>query len=311
MWGTSYGTRAAQEYIRRFPNRVRSVVFLGSFPNGTKYLVERYVFAQKALERLLEDCAQDEDCRRAFPAIKQEFAELLDRLAKEPAKAKLKHPRRDAAEELLITRETFTEKLRVLLSSHLALPLLPYVIHQAHGGNYEPFLKLAIPPKIDKAGPELALYLCVAFTDDIPFLSLADRDRDASRTYMANNLVKLTQQYQQVWPTGDAPRDFHDPVASDIPALLISGHFDPLTPFEGGEQLSVRFKNSKHVIVPRMSHVPFGLPNEQEDFLSVLDDFFDRGSVTGLDTSRLNRLKAPPYLTSDLEFRLKMLLWWR
>jgi pimeloyl-ACP methyl ester carboxylesterase len=195
LWGMSYGTRAAQEYIRRYPNRVRSVVFLGSFPSGTKYLVDRYMFAQKAIERLLEDCTQDEACRRAFPAIKQEFAELLERLAKEPAKAKLKHPRRDAAEELLITRETFTEKLRVLLSSNQAMPLLPYAIHQAHGGNYEPFLKLAIPPKIGKVGADLSLYLCVAFTDDIPFLNVADWDRVSKRSFMANNLVKLAQQY--------------------------------------------------------------------------------------------------------------------
>jgi pimeloyl-ACP methyl ester carboxylesterase len=60
-----------------------------------------------------------------------------------------------------------------------------------------------------------------------------------------------------------------------IPALIITCHFDPLTPVEGGEELAQRFKNSKHVIVPEMSHTPFDLPNEQDDFLSVLDDFFD------------------------------------
>lgn len=311
LWGMSYGTRPAQEYIRRYPDRVRSVVFLGSFPNGTKYLAERSLYAQRAIERLIEDCSKNEACRRAFPEIKQEFDELLARLAKEPARAKLKHPRRDAAEELQITRETFTEKLRVLQSSHQSMPMLPYVIHQAHRGNYDPFLKLAIPPKLDGVDASWGLYLCVVFTDDIPFINYAQWDRVSQQTYMGNNLVKLARQFQGIWPTGDAPSDFHDPVSSDIPALLITGHFDTLTPFEGGEELARRFRNSKHVIVPEMSHMPFGLPNEQDDFLSVLDDFFDRGSVDGLDTSRLNGLKAPPYLTSDIEFRLKMLLWWR
>jgi pimeloyl-ACP methyl ester carboxylesterase len=312
LWGTSYGTRVAQEYIRRYPSHVRSVVFLGSLPLGAEYLVERPLFAQRALERLIDDCLDDEHGREAFPELKRELRELLNSLATRPAKVSFKHPKRDSAENLQITRETFAEKLRLLQSSNLAMRMIPYVIHQAHRGNFDPFLKLALPPKLDGADAHLGLYLCISYTDDIPFLNVGRWDRLSSETYMGNNLVKLARQYHDIWPTGEAPSDFQAPVFSDIPALLITGRFDSLTPLEGGERLATRFNNSKHVIVPEMSHVPFGLPNEQEDFLSVLDDFFDSGTTAQLDASPLNRLKAPQaYLTSDLEFQLKMALWWR
>jgi pimeloyl-ACP methyl ester carboxylesterase len=275
LWGTSYGTKVAQEYIRRYPDRVRSVVFLGSFPLGEKYLIERPLLAQRALERLIDDCLNDEAGRKAFPEIKRELDELLNSLAKQPAKVSFKHPKRDAAEDLQISRETFVAKLRVLQSSNLAMRMIPYVIHQAHRGNFEPFLKLALPREPANTDAHLGLYMCVSFTDDIPHLDLAQWDRVSQQTYMGNNLVSLARQYQYVWPTGEAPPDFHDPVVSDIPTLLITGRFDSLTPLEGGDELAMRFKNSKHVIVPEMSHVPFGLPNEQADFLSVLDAFFD------------------------------------
>jgi hypothetical protein len=285
---------------------------LGSLPLGEKYLVERPLHAQRALERLIEDCNNDEAARTAFPKIKQELSELVDSLAKQPAKVKFKHPRREAAEELRISREAFFEKLRLLQSSNLAMRMIPYVIHQAHRGNFDPFLKLALPREPPSADAHLGLYMCVTFTEDIPHLDLTRWESVSQQTYMGNNLVKFARQYNDVWPAGEAPPDFHQPVVSDIPALLITGRFDSLTPLEGGEELAMRFKNSKHVIVPEMSHVPFGLPNEQEDFVSVLDAFFDRGTVVGLDVSRLNQLKASrPYLTSDLEFQLKMALWWR
>jgi hypothetical protein len=263
--------------------------------------------AQRAIERLIDDCAKNEACSAAFPEIRREFEELLTRLKKEPAKVNFKHPERDVAEEVQITLETFTEKLRLTQSSNQGMRMLPYVIHHAYGQDYEPFLKLAIPPKLNAVDPQLGVYLCIVFTDDIPFLVAGDWERLSPQTYMGNNLVKLAGQYRTAWPKGDAPPDFQEPVISDAPALLITGRLDSLTPVEGGDKLSMRFKKSKHVVVPQMSHVPFDLPNEQDDFLRVLDDFFDRGSVDGLDTTRLSRLEAPPYVTSDLEFRLKML----
>jgi pimeloyl-ACP methyl ester carboxylesterase len=308
LWGTSYGTRPAQEYIRRYPDRVRSVVFLGPMPLGTKYLVERPLYSQQALARLLEDCLTNDACRRAFPEISKELDETVDRLAKEPARFRFKHRSRALDEELQMTRDAFAEALRLLQSSHQGMSFIPYVIHEAHQGNFTPLARLALPPKLDQVHATWGLRLCLAFSDDIPFFPFAVWEQLAPRTFMVNGMAKLSQQCQGIWTSGEAPSDFLEPVISDVPALIITGRFDSLTPVEGGDELARRFKNGRHVVVPRMTHVPFDLPNEQADFLSVLDEFYDLGSVVGLDASPMERLAGPAYVTTDAEFELKMLL---
>ena len=40
-----------------------------------------------------------------------------------------------------------------------------------------------------------------------------------------------------IWPRGDVPADFHEPVVSATPTLLLSGELDPVTPPEYAEQV--------------------------------------------------------------------------
>src|SRR3546814_17096108 len=47
---------------------------------------------------------------------------------------------------------------------------------------------------------------------------------------LGNSLVAGLVEQCDVWPKGKRPEDFHRPLASDVPALLLSGELDPVTP---------------------------------------------------------------------------------
>ena len=45
-----------------------------------------------------------------------------------------------------------------------------------------------------------------------------------------------------------------DPVVSDVPALITSGEFDPITPERYGDVLAANLPNSTHLVFPSVGH---------------------------------------------------------
>src|SRR6266702_7328294 len=56
LWGGSYGTRAAQEYVRRYPARVRSVVLDGVAPPEMRISVDVWPSRDAAIARVIAGC---------------------------------------------------------------------------------------------------------------------------------------------------------------------------------------------------------------------------------------------------------------
>src|SRR5688572_1207872 len=80
LYGVSYGTRVAQHYMRRYPERVRSVVLDGVVPPELALGPDVAREAQRALEQIFARCAAEAQCGARFAALPQLFAEVLTRL---------------------------------------------------------------------------------------------------------------------------------------------------------------------------------------------------------------------------------------
>jgi pimeloyl-ACP methyl ester carboxylesterase len=82
--GFSYGTTAAQYYLRQHEPHVRSVIlFSGSV--GNLPIWERHAAnAQRALDAVFNRCESDPNCNKAFPNGQDEFAALQEKLNSQP-----------------------------------------------------------------------------------------------------------------------------------------------------------------------------------------------------------------------------------
>ena len=69
LLGTSYGTRDAQHFARRFPGSTRTVVLDGVVPPQIPLGPEIATEAQRALDDILDRCARDPACEERFPEI--------------------------------------------------------------------------------------------------------------------------------------------------------------------------------------------------------------------------------------------------
>src|SRR5688572_22485421 len=70
LWGGSYGTRAALEYVRRHGDRVRTLVLDGVAPPTLKISLGVWATRERALDALFAACEQTPSCTSAHPDLK-------------------------------------------------------------------------------------------------------------------------------------------------------------------------------------------------------------------------------------------------
>src|SRR5688572_13712453 len=92
-----------------------------------------------------------------------------------------------------------------------------------------------------------------------------------------------------LWKKGEMPPDFHAPVVSDVPSLLISGELDPVTPPEDAEKVKRHLSRSRHLVLAGHGHMM-----ARGCMSKLLDEFF-RAKNPDLDARCLDSLRAPPF----------------
>ena len=93
IYGISYGTRVAQHYMRRYPDRVRAAILDGVVPAEVALGPDIAIEAQRAIDITLQRCSRDAACAQQFPDVSAQFTALQARLSKEPVKLSIPHPR--------------------------------------------------------------------------------------------------------------------------------------------------------------------------------------------------------------------------
>src|SRR5258706_534669 len=58
----------------------------------------------------------------------------------------------------------------------------------------------------------------------------------------------------QFWPRAPIDAAYYANSPSDLPALILSGELDPVTPPSWGQEVASQWRNSRHIIVPATGH---------------------------------------------------------
>ena len=95
--GYSYGATAAQYYLRQHEEHVRTVFLYGGSLLDIPVFERWALNSQRALDMIMDLCQADPACQAAYPNLRAEFTELLDRLVNEPVTASISRSQRSAA----------------------------------------------------------------------------------------------------------------------------------------------------------------------------------------------------------------------
>jgi pimeloyl-ACP methyl ester carboxylesterase len=285
IWSISCGTRLAQEYIKKFPTRVRRAVMAGFAPLDYKTPLFHAMNAQRVLDLLLYKCRSDETCSRKYPKLSSEWSTLLTRLDHAPAQVKWNGATASVA------RGRFTEIVRNSFGTASGQRAFPAMVHAAFNGDFGPFLRLV--PK----GPSpfaLGLYLTIACSEGVSRIPAADIERYSAGTFLGDYRVRQEQAACAEWPKYDLPQDFFSPPASTPPLLVISGEMDHVMPPDYAEQFCSKLQNCHLLIIPDLGHGPFDLDawTGGDCYDAITAKFLEDGIV---DDSCVKKMRAPAF----------------
>ena len=293
LWGGSYGTRAALVYARRHPEHTRSVVLDGAAPFALTLPLYNAWGSQRAMDRLLADCAAEPACRKAFPRLREEFAQVLARLEAGPVRTSLRHPRTGQPLELTVSRFTFASGLRGMLYTPTHASLIPHVIHAAAQGDLGPLAALNIETAAWSTDTmSLGMTLSVLCAEDVSRITQEQAEREIRGTFLGRAEIDTWRRMCSAWPRGPLPADVDKIRPLQIPTLILSGDLDPVTPPRWGEEMKKHFPGALHVVVPGAGHntsttgcVP-----------DLIAGFVDQGSPAGLDSACVRKVRRPPFV---------------
>ena len=295
LFGLSYGTRAALVYLRQHPEHVRSVILVAVAPTDLKLPLHHAESGARAMDLLLTECENDSACHAAFPQIRDDWKNVLVQLEKEPARMEYSPPDKSAPTGVEIQRGVFAEKIRNWMYDRDKAARIPLIIHHAADGDFTPFLKQAIGPSIPDFLAD-GMYLSVTCAEDVPFIDSAEAAKLTDDNPFGDYRVFQQTRACSMWPRGEIPPDFLEPVRSNAPVLIFSGNMDPVTPPKYGEEIGKYLPNSRHVIIPEAGHGPFGLTDPGcIDRIAI--EFLDKGDAKNLDVSCVEKMKPPPFAT--------------
>ena len=297
LYGISYGTRVALQYLRAYPDSVRSVILDGVVPADLALGPSISLDAQRALGLIFTRCDQDGACHKAFPDLAGSFAALQKDLGSHAVSVSLRDPLTGAPRTEQLTWEKVAGAVRLMSYQSETASLLPLLIHQAAvEHDYAPLMATALlfTGEVQESFAQ-GMGAAVLCTEDAPFLREdAARTQALHETYLGANTMDVLVRSCRTWPRGVMDPDFKQPVKSTKPVLLLSGEDDPITPPTNAARADKTLSNSLALVVPGQGHgnVFRGcMPR-------IASDFVDAGSVKGLDTACIKDIKPFPFFIS-------------
>jgi pimeloyl-ACP methyl ester carboxylesterase len=293
LYGVSYGTLVAFEYLRRYPQSIRALALAGVSTAAAKLPLQFAQGTERAMKRLLQDCSADPACAAAYPNLTNEFATVLAKLDDGAVTFEFQDQTRNDSEVVRLSRSVFVEQLRLMLYNHVSARLIPLMIHAAAHGDWTVFAKIRARSSGNSAfAASTGVYFTVTCSESVPFITENAIVKYTNGTIVDDYRVRRHQRACQEWPRAPVLADFLEPVKSATPVLMLSGEIDPATPFEFAQAALTDLPNGRHIILRNTAH-SFASECARE----LIVKFIAEGSAKDLDESCAAHLRRPPFLT--------------
>ncbi|MFN8374785.1 MAG: alpha/beta fold hydrolase [Anaerolineae bacterium] len=261
-YGLSYGSFVVLNVMRRHPEVVRSVILEGvTAPDINPALHFGEAF-EHALREMMAACAEDAACAAAFPDLETVTFALIEQLNAVPVSVMLTDPQTGQEVEAHIDGRSLIATLASQFYYPANVYLMPAALYAIAAQQLEvvrPFLQSQLvntdEPNYSTTGAFYA-YRCsdnVVNELDTSFEQGLQLLHPALEAYYRDAYEDIVQNCG-AWNVPPAAPEALDPVVSDIPTLMLSGRFDPVTPATYAEHVLETLSHGYHFVFPTMGH---------------------------------------------------------
>ncbi len=289
LFSGSYGTRAAQAYLRQYPQSVRTAYLGSPVPIDGAGPLDFARNEQTALDQMFARCAADAACSAAFPNLHHDFDQLVKQL--DAGEVRVHVP--GVLDPVVLNRGRIAEWGRSKLYRPHDAADLPWYLQQASAGDWSPIVDnlLAQARNIeDDLG--FGLFFSITCSEDMPFITEQDVAVATADTFLRDYRLRQQQAACSLWPRAQLPKGYREPVRSDVPTLFVTGDLDGGTPLWFTDRVAKGFSHQVTVVVHGQGHTEWNSCVARK-----YEQLVRNASVRGLDSPSCPPIALPPFKT--------------
>jgi pimeloyl-ACP methyl ester carboxylesterase len=275
LYGTSYGTKVAEEYAQTFPNNVEALVLDSVVPPNGPEPLDRATF--EAVPRILRQLCVDRLCAHITREPVADLAKVVQKMRRAPLRGEVLdghgHPH--------TVEVASADLLDILVGSDFAprtrAEVIPYVRAAANGDN-APLARLLVDASNggrsgseDSDGP---LYYATTCEEQVfpwkrsssAHMRLLEATKNiralpasATAPFLPGNMIEFSDvQECAAWPfTTPAPAQ-EQAALPNVPTLILSGANDLRTPTANAREVAAQIPDAHLLVVPYAGHSVLG-----------------------------------------------------
>jgi pimeloyl-ACP methyl ester carboxylesterase len=258
LLGVSYGSRLAQETMRSHPEGIRSVILDSTYPMDRNAAGEIVAGGERALDQLAAGCAADPECTETHGDLVEKLDTIVEQYDADPYTSTIDlGPDNGGEVDIAITGADIVAGLFNALYDTALIPALPYFATQLVAGEASLIDEVAKQgiPFINTVSEGMALSTtCADASPQIEAMTDEDAELIAEPGRWGSLLTVLQPAMCGEWTYAEIDEAALEPVTSDIPTLVLSGTYDPITPTPGAQEVAEALPNGQFVVFDGIGH---------------------------------------------------------
>lgn len=232
--GISYGTRLGLEVLRRHPEGVRAAVLDSVLPPEAELIAGSVEGFRASFERVEAACATDPDCSPTAP-LGERLEALIAALDAAPVLVVVADPLTLTEVEVVADGDVLLGVVGGALYDPLLFGDLPELFDDLEAGGTDALEIYLTLDLVNRNFTTIGMFQAVSCSDDTngtdpAVLDTLDPDDLWARALDGLNIGPLALDACARFGATGVTAQADEPVESEVPALVLAGSFDPITP---------------------------------------------------------------------------------
>jgi pimeloyl-ACP methyl ester carboxylesterase len=260
LYGLSYGTRLAQMVMREYPWIVSSATLDSVLPLETRIYNEGSATSEYALDTLFSGCEADPACKQTYPDLEKRYTELIQKLDTNPIKTTVILPL--GSRKVSMDGLSITDYLLWAMQSQQLIQNVPITINRISTGDYSTLRYATLYQVLSIQDVSVGAYLSINCHEQVYATSPEELGTDLSK-HPDTETIGLAKIFGSgealfkvcnLWKARPKLDGENEPLRADIPTLIISGKYDPITPPDYGKLVASYLNHAYFYEFPNSSH---------------------------------------------------------
>lgn len=253
LWGISYGSHLAFEYIRLFENHIDKIVMASlEGPDETLRLPTK---TDAFLDELCERAKNNYGFYPKYPDLKNKVVEVHKRLEEQPVLVKIYDD--NLQEEVPVAVTDFDLQLAITAlyfrdPEHSSK--IPRLYTHMYNGDFSTIARNVADLKRFISRPPEPMYFAMDMHSGAPDHRLEKIKDELKTSILGDGINYLLPEWLEQLDYFEVPNSFYKWKENNIETLLLSGKMDGRTYLSSAIEIARQFKNGEHVIIDNAGH---------------------------------------------------------